>query len=320
MPALGESLDITVPVAFSSGRLYFVEGELSFSIVSIGNGGEGLVQPSLSLEDPARNLNWGFVEMTLTETGEIWSNISYVDFIGIIMSMILRSGDGSEQEVIGLGSDGVTKVCEGLQAQAAADGREWAGMCIAREDGTPLRVLSPEDYSDFIQDGGFDDYWTQYVDDVWAKYSSEPLTINTQADAGEVQCQVNGDLLECAGDNRGYPKPVAQDIWGCNSGPFGIIEGDNAVHYAVVPRLCAAFARSTLLIEGGNYQPGQSADEFYTVDPTFHYARIVHENQIDGKGYAFAYDDVVADGEEDPAGLVTSQDPELLTFFIGGSQ
>lgn len=320
MSSLGQSLNITIPLSFLSGRLYFVEGELSFSVVSIGNGTDGLVQPSLALDDPARDLNWGFVEMSLTEAGEIWSNISYVDFIGIIMSMALLSKDGTKQEVVGLSSDGVSRVCEDLRTQTSVDGRAWDAMCIARPNGTPLRVLSPGNYLEYVGHRGFDDYWQQYVDTVWEKYSSEPLTINTQADAGKVECRVNGELLECAGDNRGYRKPVSTDVWGYNSGPFAIIDGDNSVHYAVVPRLCAAFARSTLLIGGGNYQPGHSDGDFYTDNCTFHYSRIVHDNQVDSKGYAFAYDDVVADDQPDSAGLITSPNPDTLIFFIGGSR
>jgi hypothetical protein len=319
MPPQGETFEITVPIAFSSGRIYFAQGELEFFMVAI-DGGDGLVQPSISsLEDPSRNINWGFVEMTLTEDGEIWANISYVDFVGLIMSMTLNNKDNSTQEVIGLPSDAVGTVCEALKAQGDADGKPWGAMCVATEDGTPIRILSPEDFAEVSEDG-FGDYWNQYIDDVWAKYSSEPLTINTQADAGDVKCQVEGEELKCDGDNRGYPKPDIMDIWGCNSGPFSVLEGDNDVHKAVVPRLCAAFNRATYDVEGGNYQPGPGPDKYYTVDPTNHYSRIIHENEVDGRGYAFPYDDVNPDGAEDAAGLVASLNHEELIFYVGGAQ
>lgn len=214
MPPQGETFEITLPIAMSSGRVYFSQGELQFFMVFIGSG-DGLVQPSINnIQDPSAGLNWGFVELTLTTEGVIWANISYVDFVGLIMSMTLRNLDGSTQEVIGLPGNAVGTVCEQLLAQGNADSRPWGAMCIAAADGTPLRVLSPEDY-ETVEQGGFDDYWTAYVDEAWAHYSSTPLTIDTQnADIGSVACQVNGDLLECEGDNRGYPKPVAEDIWG----------------------------------------------------------------------------------------------------------
>lgn len=318
MPGQGETFDITLPIAMSSGRVYFAQGELQFFMVFIGTG-DGLVQPSINnIQDPSAGLNWGFVELTLTTEGVIWANISYVDYVGLIMSMTLRNLDGSTQEVIGLAGNAVGTVCQDLLAQGDIDGRPWGGMCIARADGTPLRVVSPEDY-ETIEGGGFDDYWTAYVDEVWSYYSQNTLTIDTQNDAGNVNCRVNGELLECDGDNRGYPKPVAEDIWGCNTGPFGILEGDNAIHYAVVPRLCAAFVRSTFLIEGGGFQPGPPADQYYVNSPTSHYSRVIHAHEVDGKGYAFPYDDVNPSGAEDAAGLVSSGNPEKLIFYIGGA-
>jgi hypothetical protein len=57
---------------------------------------------------------------------------------------------------------------------------------------------------------------------------------------------------------------------------------------------------------------------FYKTDPTNHYARIVHEHNIDGKGYAFAYDDVQPDGGEDQSGKVNHGAPKVFTIIIGG--
>jgi hypothetical protein len=133
-----------------------------------------------------------------------------------------------------------------------------------------------------------------------------------------VGCNVQGGSnLFCAGDNRSYSKPSAQDIFGCNSGPFAIIDGDNAIHQAVVPRLCAAFNRGTLLETGGNVQPSLSSDFYYLTSPNNHYSRIVHQHEADGLGYAFAYDDVNPDGENQ-AGLVAGPDPQLLHIVVGG--
>ncbi|KAF4119310.1 hydrolase [Geosmithia morbida] len=319
MPARGEELRITVPTSFASGRIYFVQGELDFFMVTSDLGTDALVQPTVSnLRDPSVDLSWGFVEMTLTDAGEIWANLSFVDFVGLVLSMTLSSADNTTQQVVGLPGDAVQTLCDALEAQGDSDGLPWGGMCIRGADGSPLRVVSPTDYES-IQPGRFDGYWSAYVDDVWQTYSAEPLTVDTQ-DGGTVTCRVDGDELRCDGDNRGYVKPTAVDIWGCNSGPFAIIDGDNDVHKAVVPRLCAAFVRATLTIDGGNTQPGPEADRYYSTDPTNHYSRIIHENEVDGKGYAFAYDDVNPSGSDDAAGLVNSANPSELVFYIGGQQ
>jgi hypothetical protein len=189
-------------------------------------------------------------------------------------------------------------------------------MCIADAQGKPVRVLSPGNQYD-LEPISFGDYWDTYVNDVWSKYSTQDLIINTQSEAGQVKCRVNGDQLTCDGDNRGYAKPNTKDIWGCNTGPFTVMEGDNGVHAAVVPRLCAAFVRSTLLVDGGDVQPKLGQDQYYKVDPTNHYSRIVHSYEVDGKGYAFPYDDVNPDGNENASGVVSGV-PDILTIFVGG--
>jgi hypothetical protein len=44
----------------------------------------------------------------------------------------------------------------------------------------------------------------------------------------------------------------------------------------------------------------------------------VHENNIDGKGYAFAYDDVQPDGGDDQSGKVNDGAPKIFTITVGG--
>ncbi|KAF3356825.1 Glucan endo-1 like protein [Verticillium longisporum] len=317
LPPRGQTLRITLPIALSSGRVYFAAGKLNFFMVFTGSG-DGLVQPSINnLQDPSAGLNWGFVELTLTPKGVIWANISFVDFVGLVFGMRLVDRDGRVQEVLGLPAGAVDSICNELRAQGDVDGRPWAAHCIEGPTGRPLRVVSPNNYAT-INPGAFADYWTVYADEVWRRYANQPLYINTQNENGVVECRVTGDTLSCDGDNRGYAKPEAVDIWGCNSGPFGIRQGDNAVHYAVVPRLCAAFVRTTLLLAGGDLQPGVDARDYYMQDPTSHYSRVVHEQEVDGRGYAFPYDDVNPDGAEDAAGLVASGNFDVLNFFIGG--
>jgi hypothetical protein len=100
---------------------------------------------------------------------------------------------------------------------------------------------------------------------------------------------------------------------GCNSGPF--TTGPSPERNAIIPRLAAAFVRTTLLCEE---QHPSHPRTFYRDDPTNHYARIVHENNLDGKGYAFAYDDVQPDGGEDQSGKVNDGAPKVFTVIVGG--
>ena len=164
----------------------------------------------------------------------------------------------------------------------------------------------------------FQSYFTSYIDQVWQHYTTNTLTINTQSPAGNVACRVANSALSCAGDNRAYAKPSAADIFGCNSGPFAILGADNAVHRAVVPRLCAAFNRGTLLLDQGHSQPGVHADRYYQPGLAVNwYSAFVHQEEVDGRGYAFSYDDVNPDGGVDQSGVVAGR-AKLLTVVVGG--
>lgn len=317
LPPKGESLTLNISIPLTSGRVYFCEGHLKFFMVDTGSG-DGLVQPSVNnLRDPSSSLNWGFIELTYLDSGTLYANISYVDFVGLILSMILSTNDGSTPQITrGLRPNAVYELCEGLFNQTTSDGYLWLAMCVIGETGNPIRVLSPN-YYQRVYAADFEDYWQDYVDTVWEYYSSHTLAIDTQTLLGEIKCQVSNDTMHCDEDNRGYPKPTASDIWSCDSGPFEVQEGDNHVHVAVVPRLCAAFVRSTLLIQGGDVQPSLNSSYHYKVDPTHHYSRIVHELQVDGRGYAFSYDDVNPNGHGDVSGLVSSGNPDTLTVYVG---
>ncbi|CAH0046741.1 unnamed protein product [Clonostachys solani] len=315
--AAGQVATMRIPIAMHSTRIYFSVGDLNFGVVKTDIG-EGLVQPDeKNPTDPSASLNWGFVELTLNTDGSLFANISYVDFMGLPLGMKLDVNGGSAQTAYGLKANSINSACSDLSAQQAQDGAPWAALCQSNSAGL-IRVVSPNSYS-VTHPNGFGRYWDNYINQVWSKYSNENLVIDTQSGFGNLNCRVSGNQMTCnGGDNRAYPKPTAIDIWGCNSGPFGRQAGDNEQHIRVIPRLCSAFVRSTLLLAGGNVQPSLPQSTYYTVNPSNHYGRLVHKYEIDGKGYAFPYDDVNPNGSENAEGSVSHGSPNLLTVYIGG--
>lgn len=319
--AQGSTTSITLPGYISAGRVWFADGTLEFFTVMAATGAASLVEPSaVNPSDPSADVNWGFIELTNTAASGLYVNLSYVDFAGLALGITMTDTSGNLYEARGLVNDAVTQICDELAAQAAADGQPWDQLCMYSSSGTALRALSPYNYLAGINNTAFENYWTSYINKVWTHYTTTPLTIDTQVSAGLVNCTVSTstNLLTCNGDNRGYAKPSASDIFGCNAGPFSIVSGDNSIHYAVVPRLCAAFHRSTFLLSGGNVQPSLPERDYYTLDPTNWYSSIVHDFEIDDKGYAFPYDDVTPTGAENVSGLLASSNPALLTVTIGG--
>ncbi|KAH7202721.1 hypothetical protein BKA60DRAFT_600596 [Fusarium oxysporum] len=295
LPSKGESLSITLPSFIRSGRIYFSNGDLQFFVVDIGDC-NSLVQPSVTnLRDPNANVSWGFVEFTYIRN-LLYANISYVDFVGLVLGMMLVAKDGSTQTTAGLEADAVIKIYTA---------------------GKPIRVLSPGSQHD-VDPEIFGSCWKTYVDRVWERYIARDLIIDTQSKADMVKCRIVDHKLKCDGHERGLPKPDDKDIWGCNSGPFAISENDSIIHTAIVPRLCAGLVRSILLLDGGFMQPSLGQTSYYTVNPTNHYSRIVHSYVVDGRGYAFSYDDVNPDNGEEASGVVSSDNVHLLTIHAGG--
>ncbi|VUC25732.1 unnamed protein product [Clonostachys rosea] len=311
----GERINMKVLKALRSGRVYFSAGALKFGVVRTPTGA-GLVQPDeKNPGDPSAGVNWGFVELTLNADGSAWVNLSYVDFVGLPLGIELGKQGGGKLSAYGVGPSVVKNACAKLKEQAQKDGRPWGGLCQAGSNG-PIRILSPNSFR-VNKPTAFGNYYQDYVNKVWTKYSQEPLTIATQMSAGRVKCRVSSNVMKCDGSNRSFAKPTINDIWSCDNGPFKLNAGDNKVAEAIIPRLCAAFHRSTFLLSGGNVQPNLGLNKYYTVNPTNHYSRIVHAHQSDGKGYTFPYDDVLPTGGKDASGLLTTPKPSKLTIFVG---
>lgn len=316
---------LKLPDYIYSARVYFSDGDLQMFMVKTPDG-QGLAEPSpFNPDDGNKDLNWGFAELTNSKTWGLYANLSFVDFVGMALGLKLRRHGNDTSEVKGVPTGGKHKICNDLRDQAKKDGQPWDQLCINNDKGELMRVLSPAGLVS-MNKTAFADYWYPYTNDTMSMYSKDGITINTQAAAGMVKCNWKGSAdsegaaneLHCEGDNRPYPAPTAEDIFGCNTGPFAILEDDNDVHRAVVPRLCAALNRGTFMIDGGNVQPSVKPDQYYKTGTLNWYSAITHANQLDNLGYTFSYDDVAADPESDTAGVVTGTNPEVLTIFVGG--
>lgn len=324
--AQGSTTSLSLPDYIYSARVWFADGNLDFQLVSTKLG-PALVEPTVATStDPSYDVNWGFIELTYDEEQGLFANLSFVDFVGLPIGMQLATPSGT-QYARGMPSDAVASLCSALTAQSALDNMPWKDLCVmsSSSPGTPLRIVSPYVLAPTINDsspsGPFTNYFDTYVDSVFSSFtsSSTSLTINTQTSLNNVTCTSDGTTLVCEGDNRAYAKPTAKDILGCNSGPFAIADTDNLVHRAVVPRLCAAFNRATFLLPGGDLQPSLPPSAYYpSTEPSNWYSAFVHQIEIDGRGYAFAYDDVAPSTDEEVAGVLSSAEPGLLTIFVGG--
>ncbi|KAI1422884.1 hypothetical protein F5Y12DRAFT_760503 [Xylaria sp. FL1777] len=302
----GNAVRVDIP-QIAGGRIWVSrDSKLTFLL----NPGPAIVEPSvLNPTDPNASVDFGFCEFTLNDA-QLYANISYVDFVPRLpIALNLKTANGPDQNVAGTAADGLDQLADALRKQAAKDGRPWDKLVVSRDD-KPLRILNAT-HGDAVG-ASFEGYFEPYVEEVWARFTQHPrVRVNTQAAAGILHAKVKADKLH-VGDEV-FAKPSTADILGCNSGPF--TTGPSPTRNAIIPRLAAAFVRSALL-ESDDHP--SYPHTFYRRDPTNHYARLVHEYNLDGKGYAFAYDDVQPDDGDDQSGKVNAGDPVLLTVTVGG--
>ncbi|KAG0652290.1 hypothetical protein D0Z07_0784 [Hyphodiscus hymeniophilus] len=306
----GSKTVVTIP-QIAGGRIWFcVGGPLTFLL----NPGPGLVEPSVSNpSDPNYNLSWDFSEFTFN-SAQMFINISYVDFVCLPIALTLASTTGTSQHVSGMSANGLATVCSNLIAQNAKDGAGWNQLVI-QSNGQNLRALSPNN-GIVMNSSLFKGYYQSYVSQVWQKYGSQSLTIDTQAQWGTLVATVVNNVLTFPNVGT-FAQPAAGDIFSCSTGPFAASSTNTAEMGDITARLAAAFNRSTLLSDA--VQPDdENVALYYDTSPTNHYARIVHAANLDGRGYAFPYDDVGPSGGADQSGSVSDGSPSLLTVAVGG--
>ena len=310
--APGSTTSATIP-HIAGGRIWFSIGSTLTFLLNPGPSGSSsaaLVEPSpFNPSDPNINITWDFCEFTYNND-QLFTNITYVDFVSLPIALTLTNSAGATQHVTGTAANGLDTVVAGLRAQSNAEGNNaWASLVVPNPSGGNLRALSPSHAPD---PSVFNGYYQSYVDAVYSKYTSTPLSVDTQASYGTVSGTVNNGVLDF-GAGGTFAKPSAADIFGCSTGPFADTSGERA---AFVPRIAAGFNRSTLLADSTT--PAASPSEYYQTSPTNHYSRIVHAANLDGRGYAFPYDDVTPSGGQDQSGAVFDGAPTLLTITVGG--
>jgi hypothetical protein len=292
----------------AGARLWFSIGK---PITFLLNPGPALVEPSvMNPSDLTIGTQWDFAEFTYNPA-QLFANITMVDFTCIPVGLVLTDTSGNTQTVTGLPAGGLDAVCSGLSAQQAADGNPWTDL-IVTSGGANVRALSPQN-GIVLSPSLLSGYYDEYVSQVWDRYESATLTVDTQASYGTVTGQVSGGQLTFPGVGS-FAQPTTGDIFSCSTGPFAADGGGEAL--AIIPRLAAAFNRSTLLSDSD--QPdGENPAGYYANAITNHYARIVHATLAGGLGYAFPYDDVTPTGGVNQAGPVSSGSPALLTVTLG---
>ncbi|RGP59103.1 hypothetical protein FLONG3_11286 [Fusarium longipes] len=319
----GAQKRVRIPHIFG-GRIWFCkENPLTFLL----NPGPAVVEPSvMNPTDPNFHADWGFCEFTYNND-QLYVNVSYVDFVSLPIGLELENEAGKVTHVPGLPKDGLDQVCEGLKRQGESDGAGWEKLVVKSDSGSNLRALSINAAAE-LHPGLLENYFAPEIDAAWKRYEEEDVEINTQAEWGDVRGRVHhGKLVfKNVGKDKltfSFSKPSTRDIVSCSSGPFAGGPDVTPAQLNVGARLAAALNRTTL--SGNCRQPeGEKVEEYYCRGKgegrTNHYSRICHEVTLEGKGYAFPYDDVGASEGVDQSGFLNDGRPKLLTIHVGGRE
>ena len=282
-PANGKSVTIQLPKL--SGRVYFSFGsKLKFFLTP-----DGLVQPAVqNPSDPNRDTLFDWSEFTLNDGG-LWLNSSQVDMFAIPHTVGVTAADGTVKTTGKVVDGGRRKVLDGLQSW----GNGWQNLIYTRPDGLRVRALAP---GKGIDAGVFSaTQLDPYITRSWDTYRTKTLTVLPFTDQPNTRFlgRTQGNAMvftNAAGQTVAtFQKPSTANVFGCD----GALQAPNDNVVGPIARtLCAALNRSTLAEI--STQPSTDASKFYQTTPTNQYAKYIHANMVDGRAYAFAFDDVGA--------------------------
>jgi hypothetical protein len=198
----------------------------------------------------------------------------------------VQGGTGTTLKTGELKSGGRQRVIDGIKAQA-----DFARSVVTRSDGTVLRVLAPGKAADAGLMSAT--YLDPYINAAWNAYTGKTLTVVPFGDRPDTKFlgRTAGNVLNFT-DSSGrtvasFTKPSTANVWGCD----GALGAPNDLVVGPIARtLCAALQRGTLGTL--DTQPSGTAADFYQNNPTNQYAKLIHSTMVDGKAYAFAFDDV----------------------------
>ncbi|MBB5867607.1 hypothetical protein F4553_000986 [Allocatelliglobosispora scoriae] len=300
-PGNGGSTTINVPRGFS-GRVYFSFGEkLKFFLTP-----DGLVQPApWAAGDPNQNILFDWSEFTYNDAG-LWLNSSQVDMFAVPHAVTVTGANGVTKRTGDVVNNGRDTIINTIKAQSG-----WANTGYTRSDGTVLRMLAPGKAAGA---GLFSaTYYDSYITSAWNAYASKTLTVVPFGDQPNTKFfgRTSGNVMNFTNTSgaqvASFNKPSSANVWGCD----GNLAAPNDLIVGPISRtLCAALNRGTLGTI--DTQPSLNAGDFYKNNPANQYGKIIHANMVDGKAYAFAFDDVgafeslVNDGDPRAAGIILS--------------
>lgn len=300
-----------------------------------------------SPNDPLQGENygklWDFFELTWTRddpaTTSLGANLTQLDFLGLALQLD-NYGYKPDLKTPEHLTSGFRSNSRSVVFKAIEDiGEPWSKLVVPASNPAfpdiPLRVLCPYHGMEL---GLFPkDQLEKYIDDVWGYYTKRQLqvTVGDVEYTGLVQSDGPDEDLFVFEPPKGQGKDRAKiqnpnknrragfvsgskDMYECQA-QLDIVPPSNSPPgdaQQIARDLGAGFMRSTLgqgVVNGVNLDRLPLCDEvgqFHMHEPINQYAAVIHENSIQGKAYAFGYDDLC---EQSSVGITKNPTKLVLT-------
>ena len=279
-PTDGNSITIDLPKL--SGRVWFsYNDKMAFKIVEDGL----LVQPAVqNPSDPNIDILFNWSEFTL-DPGGLWINSTQVDIFASPYQVGLERPDGAVISTGRLKEDGFQNVVDALEATSG-----WEGL-VKYSGSDVIRILSP---TLAIETDDLDEnVYQSYINQAWDRYKTDTLVIRPYAEdpAQVFYGTVDGSNVMTVKDSSNvtvatFNRPDSDSVFGCHND----LEAPNNIIGAIARTIASALNRSTMHVNPN--QPDATGAAFYQNVPTNYYAKFIHQQMVNGRAYAYAFDDV----------------------------
>ena len=325
---LSEIEDQTIMMPqFSSVRMYIGFGSTLYIRYDTISDSGGYVAPTLWNEGSANyGIRYEMVELTYNDYG-LWTNTTRVDSYQYPMGLEVWGADDFYKRVGELLTHDEIVL---RWQEMTVENYQFENLYGVDEDYDLDIIVNPSHHEDFSSGGQYEDYFDDYVDAVWDRYSSENLCLSI-GDAGKWVGRVNGDVFQ-------FMEYTGSDSTSCNSitvsaeatisdqpstyeimSASGVLTSGGTDDLNIQKHFAAAFNRGAIDLNADydEWVEWSDSDDFFNNDTYDHnkYVEFWHNEEIsyEGETYAFAYDDVF-----DYSSTIYASDPESILITIGG--
>lgn len=297
--ALDRARTVPSPASIRGGRIYISLGSPLFIPVSPDDQGWGGPDPR-NAADPNNDVYYDWYEYTYVN-GEVafGGNTTQVDGFGFPLTARLQQASSGYDTTAG-----ITRTrAEVMAGYAAAVGPAFRPL-----QGT-YRIVAPRSSDLFLAGGAQQAYLQPVIDRFWSTYTAGQFTLTRLGET--FTGRVAGDTLAFTKNGAGpfhLAKPTSPDVMAC----AGALASGNDTEKQLGAELCAAFHRGVALTPADWYRPSAY---YHSGVAGNDYAAYLHGVSLNGRSYAFPYDDI--NDQSSVQILGNANPPTGLTLGIG---